>query len=270
MALSRLSSAALLYGWVPFCACSAAAAQRGTVFRGFVTDSVHEPIANVEVTVLDVHRVARTDSAGLFVFRNLSPGTYHDVVRHPQYRPLDGTVRLAEGDSIDYQMPRMRRLAAMLDTMRVHQAGVMPWWQSGFERRRATERGTFIARDVLDARATWPLSNIIASKALGVRLTVRCRSAGSCDWALASSRHASLCFLAVWLDGQPIFLPQAGGGGAGGGGDALDLTTISPTELAAVEVYDSPAAIPPMFNMSGSACGVIALWSRTVGTGPKE
>ncbi len=265
MALSRLSSAALLYGWVPFCACSAAAAQRGTVFRGFVTDSLHEPIANVEVTVLDVHRVARTDSAGLFVFRNLAPGTYHVVVRHPQYHPLDGTVRLAEGDSIDYQMPRMRRLAAILDTMRVHQAGVMPWWQSGFERRRATERGAFIARDVLDARATWPLANIIASKALGVRLTWLC-GAGSCGWALASSRHGSLCFLAVWLDGQPIFLPQAGGGGTG---DALDLTTISPTELAAVEVYDSPA-IPPIFNMTGSACGVIALWTRTVGTGPRQ
>jgi len=65
------------------------------------------------------------------------------------------------------------------------------------------------------------------------------------------------------LDGQPIFLPTASGG------DGLDLTNVRPSELAAVEVYTSPASIPPEFNMTGSACGVIALWTRTTGTVPK-
>jgi hypothetical protein len=63
------------------------------------------------------------------------------------------------------------------------------------------------------------------------------------------------------LDGQPMFLPTAAGS------DGPDLTKIHPSELAAVEVYTGVAAIPPEFNMTGSACGVIALWSRTVGTG---
>lgn len=123
--------------------------------------------------MLEAHSVARTDSAGVFVFKGVPPGTYNVVVRHPQYHPLDGTVRLSEGDSIEYQMPRMRRLVPTLDTKHVHETNVMPWWQSEFERRKATGRGTFITREVLDARATWPLTNIIASKAAAIQLVQR-------------------------------------------------------------------------------------------------
>lgn len=272
MKLPRLRSEAFLSGCVAFCALGTASAQRGTVFRGFVTDSAHAPIANVEVTVLDVHRIARTDSAGLFVFRNLSPGTYHVVIRHPQYHPLDGTVRLADGDSIDYHVPRMRRLATVLDTMRVRESGVGPWWQSDFERRKSQEHGSFITRETVDERVTWSLPNIIASKATGVKVVQRHCGPTFCGWAVASSRPASclrsgcspLCFLAVFLDGQPIFLPSAGGS------DGIDLTTILPSDVAAVEIYDGPASIPPVFNVTGSACGVVALWSRTVGTGAKQ
>jgi len=223
--------------------------------------------------MLEAHRVARTDSAGMFVFRGISAGTYTIVVRHPQYHPIDGTVRLLDGDSIDYRLPRMRRVGPTLDTVRVNETTMKPWWQSDFERRRTTTHGTFITRDVLDERASWQLPDIIVSKTAGIRLVQRhCGGAGICGWALASSRPsacvgagcpaAPLCFLAVWLDGQPIFLPTAAGG------DGLDLTTIHPSELAAVEVYTSPASIPLEFNVTGSACGVIALWTRTAGTKP--
>lgn len=263
----------LLYGVVSLCAFASASAQRGAVFCGLVTDTARAPVPGVEVTILEVNRVARTDSAGVFVFRAVPPGTYSVILRHPQFHPLDGTVRLSEGDSIDYRLPRMRHLTPALDTVRVNDKPPTPWWQSDFERRRTSARGTFITRDVLEERASWPLTNIIASKAPGIRLVqLHCGGAGSCGWALASSRPAAclrpgcptpLCFFAVWLDGQPISLPTAAGGGE------LDLTKILPSELAAVEVYTGVAAIPLEFNMTGSACGVIALWSRTIGTGPK-
>ena len=254
------------------CALTAASAQRGTVFRGFITDSARVPISGVEVTMIEASRVARTDSAGIVVFRGLLPGTYHVIVRHPRFHPLDGTVRLSDGDSIDYRLPRMRPLASTLDTMRVSEQNVRPMWRSDFERRRASAHGTFITQDVLDERATWPLTNVIASKAPGIRLVQRrCGGAGSCGWALASRRPAAcsrpgcapLCFFAVWLDGKPIFRPSSGDD------SSIDLTTILPSELAAVEVYDSPAAIPLEFNMTGSSCGVVALWSRGVGPGEK-
>jgi hypothetical protein len=73
MALSQLRSEAVLYGCLSFCALSVASAQRVTVFRGFITDSAHVAIAGVEVTMLEAHRVARTDSAGVFVFRGYRP-----------------------------------------------------------------------------------------------------------------------------------------------------------------------------------------------------
>jgi carboxypeptidase family protein len=243
-------------------------AQRPAVFRGLITDSARVPIPGVEVTMREAHAVARTDSAGVFVLRGIAPGTYSVIARHPLYQPLEGTVRLSEGDSVDYRMPRMRRLVRTLDTIRVHDSSMTPWWQSDFQRRKAAEHGSFITREMIDQRATWSLPNIIASKATGVKVVQRRCGTTFCGWAVASSRPGSclrpgcspLCFLAVFLDGQPIFLPSAAGG------DGIDLTTILPSDVAAVEVYDSPAAIPPIFNTTGAACGVIALWSRTTGT----
>jgi hypothetical protein len=44
---------------------------------------------------------------------------------------------------------------------------------------------------------------------------------------------------------------------------AIDwLDTYSPDQVAGIEVYNSPAEIPSMFNMTGSACGVIVVWTK--------
>jgi hypothetical protein len=268
----RRNDGVLLYSILSLWALASASPQRGAMFRGLITDSARAPIPGVEVTMLEAHRVAHTDSAGVFVFRDVPAGVYSVVARHPRFHPLEGTVRLAEGDSIEYRMPRMRRLAQTLDTVRVNETKMTAWWQSDFDRRKATEHGAFITREDLDARATWPLANIIAAKSPGLRLVQRhCGAAGFCGWTLASSRPAAclspgcslLCFLAVWMDGQPIYLPAA----SDAGGAGLDLSKILPSDVGAVEVYTNPGAIPPQFNMSGSACGVILLWRRTAGGG---
>jgi hypothetical protein len=40
------------------------------------------------------------------------------------------------------------------------------------------------------------------------------------------------------------------------------LSAIHPESLAAVEAYSGPASIPAEFNVTGSACGVVLLWTR--------
>jgi hypothetical protein len=46
------------------------------------------------------------------------------------------------------------------------------------------------------------------------------------------------------------------------GGNPPDLAKFNPLDLEGMEVYRSAAEIPPEYNATGSACGVILLWTR--------
>lgn len=41
------------------------------------------------------------------------------------------------------------------------------------------------------------------------------------------------------------------------------LSFINPEALAGIEAYASPAAIPAEYNVTGSGCGVLLLWTKT-------
>ena len=45
--------------------------------------------------------------------------------------------------------------------------------------------------------------------------------------------------------------------------DPLDV--INPHHIEAIEAYPGAASVPQQFNATGSACGVILLWSRSGG-----
>jgi hypothetical protein len=47
---------------------------------------------------------------------------------------------------------------------------------------------------------------------------------------------------------------------------AFDFDVIHPNNVEAIEVYRSPAEVPPQYGGAEAACGVILLWRR-VGPG---
>jgi len=52
------------------------------------------------------------------------------------------------------------------------------------------------------------------------------------------------------------------------GGDPAAFNEITDVfDVAAAEIYRSPAEIPPEFNGPNSGCGVIVLWTRQGGSG---
>lgn len=46
---------------------------------------------------------------------------------------------------------------------------------------------------------------------------------------------------------------------------AAALEMIPPETIAGIEAYSGPANIPAQYNMTGSACGVVVVWTRTGG-----
>ena len=43
---------------------------------------------------------------------------------------------------------------------------------------------------------------------------------------------------------------------------AEDLLSVSTANVAAVELYNGPSEVPVEFNRTGSACGVIVIWTK--------
>ncbi len=257
-------AAAIAVSSAAFAHSAVAQSAQGATVGGVVRDSLRAPISGAEILLLEIRRTERTDSLGRFRFHGVPAGSYHVVIRHPAFHPLDGTVVVAEGDSLELPLPRMRRTVSALDTVHVvDTASSRVWWMHDFEQRRASVHGTFITSKELSERASWSLPNIVGALTPGVRIIHRVCGGTDCGWTLASSKPAAclslrcppqpVCLLAVWLDGQPLSPP----------GDPPDLSQFAPEQLAAAEVYTDIPSIPPEFNVTGSSCGVLALWTRT-------
>ncbi|MDQ6830980.1 MAG: carboxypeptidase-like regulatory domain-containing protein [Gemmatimonadota bacterium] len=240
---------------------------QGAVFRGRVTTATDAAIASVEVVIADIGRTAMTDTSGRFVFRGIPAGRYAVTLRRPAFRPITGTARFADGDSLDMRF-RMEALST-LDSVRVTELarGSM----AEFERRRAAGYGVFIRQDMLERRESSHLSEIVKSQAGGVEL-VRLGDAG----VAAAGTHAGhipcgtlrpcespkpwpdKCYMQVFVDGTLQYAYTTANSS-----QPFDLDGLSPGGLAGIEIYRGAAETPPEFNGTGSACGTIAIWTRS-------
>ncbi|MBI4500986.1 MAG: TonB-dependent receptor [Gemmatimonadetes bacterium] len=69
------------------------------ILRGTVTDSAGSPIADVQVIVTALNRVATTDDEGHFVFQGLPLGSYHLRAQRIGYAPAHADVTLGASDT---------------------------------------------------------------------------------------------------------------------------------------------------------------------------
>ena len=63
------------------------------------------------------------------------------------------------------------------------------------------------------------------------------------------------CVPQVYIDGNKMFMRNIR--------DQADaLESVPPENIEAVETYQGAASIPPEYNTTGSACGVLLIWTR--------
>jgi len=66
--------------------------------------------------------------------------------------------------------------------------------------------------------------------------------------------HAGICPIEYYVDGVPFQMENSP--------DAY----FKPGEIAAVEVYDGAANVPPEYASASSACGVVVIWTKRAGS----
>jgi hypothetical protein len=222
-----------------------ARAQQG-VLRGVVNDSTGAPIADVDIGIVSVHRLARTDAKGHFSIDRLSNGTFEVSARRLGYTPQ--TLQLAVNESMEYSYTiTLASQAAQLDAMDISEKrrrlGVEEFYQ-----RRTRGIGVFFTSDDLAARNARAPSDALRSTP-GVRLV---RSGSGQGIRFVTPSNARTCMPTLWIDGQLA--------------RGAELDDISVHDIEGMEIYQSLSTTPAQFARgNGTPCGTIVVWSRTPG-----
>ena len=249
----------------------AAAPLGGQIIRGRVLDAASgDPVPQVSVTAFtaDQHNGgrARTAADGTFALELRAAGTFRLRGERAGYQastsqPVEVAVR--ETVTVELRVsPQALQVEPLTVTARVQPPRDPALQRNGFYDREAGGLGKFVRREDLDRHPENDLAHTLA-RVPGVVLDRDSRgheivsfSRGRTVGTISRSQtgQQNICFPAIYLDGvQMRYAPP---------NDVELKDMIHPDQVEAIEVYRSTAEIPPQYNGSNSACGVIVIWTR--------
>lgn len=224
-----------------------------------VDDSTGQAVPRARVRVSGIARAEETDAAGTVALRGVTPGVHLVQVDRPGYAMRRFRVITQPGDSLDLEVGLVaQQEEVVLETLRVTSWGRRrALIDNGFyERQRQGSRSRFLTRDEVAAMRPNRTTDLFY-RIPGFMLTASGRS-GRLELQTTrgpSGLRSRKCVADVYMDGIRM--------GAATERDALgELDAIAPEDIEAIEAYVSAATIPPQFNTTGSACGVVAIWTR--------
>lgn len=198
-------------------------------------------------------RVARTATAfdGRFSMKVPTPGLYRLRVEFPGYRVLiTEPISIGEGAQPEHILELLPLAPVRMDTVVVEgKPRAVPWYLSDFYRRRSVGFGASLTRTEFER--WWPAEPTDLVRRLQLFNVVQDPNSNS--YAITNTRiRRRSCPPLVFIDGMRI-----------GNTNEVDINARIAVEwIEAVEAYNSPAQMPVEFNATGSACGVLAFWTR--------
>jgi hypothetical protein len=209
-----------------------------------------QPIEGAEVTDIFSHTTALTTKTGTVSLAFLPEGGSMLRIQKIGFKPMTQVVVISPADTVPITV-LMEATAQTLPTV-VTKDSATTFLTPGlraFEERRKAGGGRFITEAELrknDSRG--PITNVIR----GSGTTVRCTTRTPIHCFAVSNRRPGNpnCALDVYYDGVLVT------------GDNGDLEMIRTDQISAVEIYDSSASVPPLYNKTSNGCGVMLFWSR--------
>jgi hypothetical protein len=239
--------------------------------QGYVLESESgQPVRDAEITLRQtpgpVRVTGTTDNRGFFRLQTRFPGTFAFSAQALGYAGIqDETVEVQPGKLtvLEVQMaPEALELAPLLVTA---EARTFHLEMEGFYERqtKSLDTGIFFDPETIEARMPNQVTDLFFGM-MGTRVVetvVGGRGVYFRSGERPSRGGIGICWPMVYLDRQLIRT-----GGLDGDPAALDEIAEA-FDVAAIEVYRTPAEIPPAFNGPNAGCGVIVLWTRRGGSG---
>lgn len=220
-----------------------------------VLDSAGVPVGNARVEIAGVYGGVSTDDRGVARMDRVPAGNRIVTASRIGFTPARAGVDFRAGETAARTLtltPEAVRLRGVSATA----ARRSPTLEArGFYQRQRVGWGAFMAADriaQLSPMRTAELFRRMRGFAVGLDrrgYVVVYSLRGPSSMALPCDGPL------VFLDG--ILMP------ARSGPREDMLTFINPEALAGIEAYASPSAIPAEYNVTGSGCGVLLLWTKT-------
>lgn len=212
--------------------------------QGIVVDDARNGVPRAEVFWErgDRETATRTDSSGRFSFGATGAGTYRISIRRMGYQPR---VLFVDATAPSGELPRIVLTAMPLGMDEIHvvaQSDAYAGKLDGFyfRKTKAKRYGQFYEESEIDRSGVWRLSELLRGIP-GVSLQPSRR--------MGNIVRFRGCEPMIYLDG--VRAPRV----------ELD-ELIAPSDVAAIEVYVSPANTPAQFRDLMQPCGSIVLWAK--------
>lgn len=227
--------------------------------RGRVVDEEGNPVAGTMLELVDSSSVAHAvaDSTGRFELGVPQAAAYVLRARRLGWAEAADTVRVPEGRILSVTVRMVRDPLRLEPLIVVAEAREPELERVGFY-GRSEGLGRFMTLETIEKRRP-PRTSDLLGQVSGVFLVpgpdgmrVITRS------GLPNARLTGdgICWPRILLDGMVVEL---------GGQLPLPMPIdqlVNPSDIVGVEVYRSPAEVPPQFGGAQSACGVIVIWTR--------
>jgi len=229
------------------CLAAPAAAQaptnKGSVVGYVVSTPGEAPIPGATVQLDTTAWRASTDSTGRFELDSIDPGSYVLHVRAVGYEQSAWRIRLHPGQVMGARFP-LAPQAVELPTVTVK--GTTPLSARrylDFDRRRTTSSGAFFTQEDIEKANPATLVDILVT-ARGVQQVCLVN-----DCIAKMVRSPPGCYPQYYIDGNES--------------SAYFARHTPPKDVKGIEIYRGSSEIPGEFGGSNSACGVIAIWTKS-------
>lgn len=218
--------------------------QTGTIIAT-VADSTGKPLTNAIVQLVGTAHRGSSDADGRAIIFGITPGKYSISVRHLGYIEQKSPLTFSGG--LVEVVYRLTATPTNLAKVVVKASELKPARYAGttrfdaFYRRRSQGLGTFLTREMIDARRAQKSEDLLRTIP-GVRIRYR-GSAPAIQFLRCD--HVN-----IYIDGIRSH-------------DGFrDYYALSPLDIEAIEVYHGLATVPPEFSPEPNDCAAIVVWTR--------
>ena len=225
------------------------------VIDGTVTDSILNPIAFADITILRTDIRIETNSAGRFRFVDVPAGQYLLIVRRIGFRPVSSIIQVGVRDTLRLSFTLEKSIQTLDKVVVIEERRSLRMLE--FEARRKQGVGWFMTEQQIEQR-NLPVSADYLRFAPSISLAPTPNASGNPDLVAISKREggsfngdgAGACAMQIVIDGVPM-PPRF----------PLELLP-TPKEIAGIEVYSGPATIPAQYSGLDRRCGMVLFWTR--------
>ena len=220
--------------------------EQTTIVVALVTDTLGLPLSGAEVQIVGTSVRGNTDDAGRVALLAVPAGKAVLRLRRLGFAEQTVPISVTPGAMPDGRY-RMVPVAANLKKVVVRSSELKPdrYAKTGrfdsFYRRRAHGTGTFLTRELIDARNAQKSEDLLRM-VTGVRIRYR----GN----VPNVQFLRCNQVTVYIDGIRSHDPFR------------DYFSMSPLDIEAMEVYHGMAQVPPEFSPRPNDCAAIVVWTR--------